>query len=185
VAQVVYEADWVVPVEGEPVREGGVAVEAGRIVAVGPAEGLDGERRRFDEAVIVPAFVNAHSHLEYAVYSGFGDTLSFAPWIALHIQRKARLLDGDAVAIARLGAAECLRSGIGTIADASFTGAAAPACDELGLRALVALEVFGADADAALARFEELRERIAGAFSERIRLGVSPHAPYSVTADVY
>ena len=89
VAPIVYEADWVVPVEGEPVREGGVAVADGRIVAVGPAAELEGERRRFDDAVIVPAFVNAHSHLEYAVYAGFGDTLSFAPWIALHIQRKA------------------------------------------------------------------------------------------------
>jgi cytosine/adenosine deaminase-related metal-dependent hydrolase len=185
VSAVVYEADWVVPVEGDPVRHGGVVVEGDRIVAVGPAAELDGERRRFDGAVIVPAFVNAHTHLEYAVYAGFGDTLSFAPWIALHIQRKARLLDGDAVAIARLGAAECLRSGIGTIADASFTGAAAPACDALGLRALVALEVFGSDPEAALVRFEDLRESISASLSERVRVGVSPHAPYSVSADVY
>ncbi|MGH3022334.1 MAG: amidohydrolase family protein, partial [Gaiellaceae bacterium] len=111
--------------------------------------------------------------------------LSFAPWIALHIQRKARLVDGDEVAIARLGAAECLRSGIGTLADASFTGAAAPACNELGLRALVALEVFGDDPEAALERFETLRGRIADSLSVRVRLGVSPHAPYSVSADVY
>ncbi|HXV56377.1 MAG TPA: amidohydrolase family protein [Gaiellaceae bacterium] len=182
---VVYEADWVVPVEGAPVPGGGVAVEDGRIVGVGPARTLEGERRRFEEAVIVPAFVNAHSHLEYAVYAGFGDTLSFAPWIALHVERKARLLDGDAVAVARLGAAECLRSGVATVADASFTGAAAPACAELGLRALVALEVFGADPDAALERFDSLREGVEGALSERVRLGVSPHAPYSVTAEVY
>lgn len=181
----VYEADWVVPVEGEPVRDGGVAVTDGRILAVGPASALEGERRRFPDAVIVPAFVNAHSHLEYAVYAGFGDTFSFAPWIAQHVQRKARLLDGDAVAIARLGAAECLRSGIATIADASFTGAAAPACAELGLRALVALEVFGADPDAAVERFESLREAVAGSLSDDVRLGVSPHAPYSVTAEVY
>jgi 5-methylthioadenosine/S-adenosylhomocysteine deaminase len=182
---VVYEADWVVPVEGEPVPAGGVAVEDGRIVAVGPARTLTGERRPFEGAAIVPAFVNAHSHLEYAVYAGFGDTFSFAPWIALHVERKARLLDGDAVAIARLGAAECLRSGVATIADASFTGAAAPACAELGLRALVALEVFGADPEAALARFRGLREGIEGSLSERVRVGVSPHAPYSVSAEVY
>ncbi len=69
--------------------------------------------------------------------------------------------------------------------DASFTGAAAPACAELGLPALVALEVFGDDADAALARFAALRDAIAGSLSERVRVGVSPHAPYSVTADVY
>jgi 5-methylthioadenosine/S-adenosylhomocysteine deaminase len=182
----VYEADWVVPVEGAPVRDGGVAVEAGRVVAVGPASELEGEPRRFQEAVIVPGFVNAHSHLEYAVYAGFGDGLAFPPWIDLHVTRKRRLLDGDAVAIARLGAAECLRSGIATLADASFTGAAAPACAELGLRALVYLEVFGDDPEAALERFEKLRADVGGALlSDRVRLGVSPHAPYTTSGDVY
>ena len=39
----------------------------------------------------------------------------------------------------------CLESGITTVADASFSGAAAPACDELGLRAIVCLEIFGSD----------------------------------------
>ena len=181
----VYEADWVVPVEGEPVPGGGVAVEEGRIVAVGPAEELEGERRSFPDAVIVPGLVNAHSHLEYAVYAGFGDGFSFPPWIALHVTRKRRLLDGDAVAIARLGAAECLRTGITTLADASFTGAAAPACAELGVRAIVHLEVFGDDPDAALERFDALRETVAGSLSDRVRLGISPHAPYSTSADVY
>jgi len=184
-AKTVYEADWVVPVEGEPVGGGGVAVEDGRVVAVGPAEELEGERQRFPDAVIVPGFVNAHAHLEYAVYAGFGDGFSFPPWIALHVTRKRRLTDGDAVAIARLGAAECLRTGITTLADASFTGAAAPACAELGLRAIVHLEVFGDDPGAALERFAALRETIAGDLSDRVRLGVSPHAPYSTSAEVY
>ena len=181
----VYAADWVVPVEGEPVREGGVAVEDGRIVAVGPAAELEGKRRSFPDAVIVPAFVNAHSHLEYAVYAGFGDGLSFPPWIDLHVTRKRRLLDGDAVAIALLGAAECLRSGIATVGDASFTGAAAPACAELGLQAIVYLEVFGDDPSKARERFDELRAAVAGSLSDRVRLGVSPHAPYTTSADVY
>ena len=182
---VVYEADWVVPVEGAPVPGGGVAVEDGRIVAVGPAAELAGERRRFEDAAIVPAFVNAHCHLEYAVYAGFGDGLSFPPWIDLHVTRKRRLLDGDAVAIARLGAAECLRSGIATIGDASFTGAAAPAGAERGLAGVGCLEVCGHDAAAALARSEELRVSVAAFASERLRLGVSPHAPYTTSGDVY
>jgi cytosine/adenosine deaminase-related metal-dependent hydrolase len=185
VSRTVYEADWVVPVEGEPVPDGGVAVEDGLVVAVGPAAGLEGERRRFPDAVIVPGFVNAHSHLEYAVYAGFGDGFSFPPWIALHMTRKRRLTDGDAVSIARLGAAECLRTGVTTLADASFTGAAAPACADLGLRAIVHLEVFGDDPDSAVERFTGLRETIAESLSDRVRLGVSPHAPYSTSTDVY
>ncbi len=182
---VVYEADWIVPVEGDPVRGGGVAVTDGRIEAVGPAAELEGERRRFPDAVLLPGFVNAHTHLEYAVYAGFGDGLAFPPWIDLHVTRKRRLLDGDAVAIARLGAAECLRSGVTTLADASFTGAAAPACADLGLHAVVHIEVFGDDPDAALARVERLHEAVGASVSERVRLGVSPHAPYTTSADVY
>ena len=138
----VFAADWVLPVEGDPIESGAVAVEDGRIVAVGAAKEL-GEGRRFEDAAIVPGFVNTHSHLEYAVYAGFGDGLPFGPWLALHIERKARIGWADSVAIARLGAAECLASGITTVGDASYSGAAAPACAELGLRALVYLEVFG------------------------------------------
>jgi cytosine/adenosine deaminase-related metal-dependent hydrolase len=184
-SRIVFAADWVIPVEGEPVRGGGVAVEDSRIVAVGPAAELAGERRTFEEAAIVPAFVNAHSHLEYAVYSGFGDGFAFPPWIDLHVTRKRRLLEGDAVAIARLGAAECLRSGIATIGDASFTGAAAAACADLGLGGIVYLEVFGDDPEAALDHFHELRESVTGFLSERLGLGVSPHAPYTTSAAVY
>ena len=180
----VLSADWVVPVEGPPIEHGAVAVgDDGRINAVGPASEL-GEGERFADAVIFPGFVNAHSHIEYAAYAGFGDGLPFPPWIGLHVQRKRKLDDAEMEAIARLGALECLRSGITTIGDASFSGAAATACAELGLRAIVYLEVFGEDASA-LDRFDELRTRVAGAFSERVRLGISPHAPYTCTLELY
>jgi cytosine/adenosine deaminase-related metal-dependent hydrolase len=182
---IVYSADWVLPLEGPPIRNGGVSVQDGRIAAVGPAEELEGELREFPDAAIVPGFVNAHTHLEYAVYAGFGDGLAFTPWLELHIERKRKLERGDAAAIARLGAAECLRSGITTLGDASFTGAAAHACAELGLRAIVYLEVFGGDVRAARQRFEELCADAAAAVSERVALGVSPHAPYTVSLSVY
>ena len=181
----IYSADWVLPVEGEPIRDGAVVIDGRRIAAVGPASDL-GWGRRFENAVVVPGFVNAHSHLEYAVYAGFGDGLAdFSEWITLHIDRKARIGWDDFVSVARAGAAECLRSGITTVADASYSGAAAFACNELGLRAVVYLEVFGAEPERALARFGETRERVEPALSECVRPGVSPHAPYSASLDVY
>lgn len=180
-----YSADWVIPVERDPIADGGVAIENGRIAAVGPAAELEGERHHFDGAVIIPGFVNAHSHLEYAVYGGFGDGLTFGPWIGLHIERKLRIDWQDYVSIARLGAAECLASGITTVADASFSGAAAPACAEMGLRGIVGLEVFGSDPSAATLHLKETYEEIEDSFSDRVRLASSPHAPYSTSPDVY
>lgn len=177
-------ADWVLPVEGPPIEQGAVAIEDGRIVAVGPSEEL-GEGVHYPGAAIIPGFVNAHSHLEYATFAGFGDGQPFLPWIQLHVERKRRLSWDNQLAIARLGAAECLASGITTVGDASFNGGSAQACAELGLRAIVYLEVFGLDPELALARFAELRERVAEAFSERVRVGISPHAPITVSAEVY
>ncbi len=171
----VISADWVLPVEGPPLERGAVAIEDGLIVAVGTIDEL-GAGEHHEGAVIVPGFVNAHSHLEYAVYAGFGDGLEFAPWLELHMARKRRLEPDDMVASARLGAAQCLASGITTTGDASFSGAGGIAMDELGLRGIVYLEAFG----------DELRVDVQSrTASDRVRTGLSPHAPYSATPSLY
>jgi cytosine/adenosine deaminase-related metal-dependent hydrolase len=182
----VLSADWVLPIDAPPIEGGAVAIEDGRIVEVGTEQELGPPTQSYGDAAIVPGFVNAHSHVEYAVYAGFGDGLAdFAEWIRLHTVRKRRIGWDEYVAIARLGVAESLRSGVTTIGDCSYSGATAAAADELGLRALVYLEVFGSDTEDALAQFETLHARAAGHASERVLLGVSPHAPYSISPAVY
>jgi cytosine/adenosine deaminase-related metal-dependent hydrolase len=171
-------AGWVVPVDGPPVENGFVAWEDGRIVEIGRGRG----DRHHDDAVILPGLVNAHSHLEYAVYAGFGDGRPFGDWLATHISRKRKLDAEGMLAIARLGAAESLAAGITTTADYSFSGDAAIAADELGLRAIVYLEVFGG-VEEAEGRFAGLRATVRE--TELVRLGVSPHAPYTCTLDTY
>jgi 5-methylthioadenosine/S-adenosylhomocysteine deaminase len=172
-------ADWVLPVDGPPIEGGLVRYENGAIVEVtrGRAEW------HHADAAIVPGFVNAHSHLEYAMYAGFGDGQAFGPWIATHVERKNRLERDDMVAIARLGVLESLRAGIATTADYSFSGAAATAANELGLRAIVYLEVFALEPSEAERQFEEKRALVQE--SELVRIGVSPHAPYSCSLDTY
>ncbi|MFL5952963.1 MAG: amidohydrolase family protein [Gaiellaceae bacterium] len=172
-------ADWVLPVDGPPIAGGLVRYENGAIVEVtrGRAE------RHFPDAAIVPGFVNAHSHLEYAVYAGFGDGQAFGPWIKTHVARKSRLDPDAMVAVARCGVLDSLRAGITTTADYSFAGAAATASSGLGLRAIVYLEVFAADPADAQRQFDEKRSRIEE--TELVRIGVSPHAPYTCSVDTY
>ena len=95
--------------------------------------------------MILPGLVNAHSHLEYAVYAGFGDGEVFGDWLGTHISRKRALALRRHGRHRRRGAADSLAAGITTTADYSFSGASATAAAELGLRAIVYLEVFGAD----------------------------------------
>ena len=172
-------ADWVLPVDGPPIEGGRVRFEDGLLVEVGPGRA----QRHFADAVIVPGFVNAHSHLEYSVYAGFGDGFPFGPWIETHMERKGRLGPEEMLAVARRGVLDSLASGITTTADYSFSGAAATAAADAGLRAIVYLEVFGGDPAAAQERFDGMHAAIAP--SPLVQIGVSPHAPYSVSLEVY
>jgi len=172
-------ADWVLPVDGPPVEGGLVRFEDNRIVGVttGRAE------RHYAGAAIVPGFVNAHSHLEYANYAGFGDGEAFGPWLMTHILRKGLLEREEMLAIARLGVADSLRSGITTSADYSFSGYAATAAHDLGLRAIVYLEVFAQEPEEAERQFREKRARVRD--THLVTIGVSPHAPYTCSLAVY
>jgi len=172
-------ADWVLPVDGPPIENGVVRFEGGRILEVGTGRA----ERHFPEAAIVPGFVNAHTHLEYASYAGFGDGMPFGPWITTHISRKRQLDAEGMLAVARLGALECLRSGVTTVADYSFSGAAARAAADAGLRAIVYLEVFAVPAEDAEAQWHAKRQLVEE--TPLVRIGISPHAPYTCSLETY
>jgi cytosine/adenosine deaminase-related metal-dependent hydrolase len=172
-------ADWVLPVDGPPIEGGVVRYEDGHIVDVGRGRA----QRHFADAAIVPGFVNAHTHLEYANYAGFGDGMPFGPWIRTHIARKRQLDADDMLAVARLGALESLRSGVTTVADYSFAGSSAQAAAEAGLRAIVYLEVFAVPAADAEQQWNEKRQLVEE--TPLVRIGISPHAPYTCSLDTY
>jgi 5-methylthioadenosine/S-adenosylhomocysteine deaminase len=172
-------AAWVLPVDGPPIADGFVSWEDGLVVEVG--HGRAG--RHYDHAILLPGIVNAHSHLEYSVYAGFADGATFGEWLATHIARKGLLEAGDVLAIARRGAAESLAAGITTTADYSFSGAAAAAANDLGLRAIVYLEVFGSDVAEAQQRFAALKSSTSA--TDLVQIGISPHAPYTCSLELY
>jgi cytosine/adenosine deaminase-related metal-dependent hydrolase len=189
----VLRADWVVPVTADPIADGAVAIEGGAIVAVGPAAAVERAHpgatvEAYGGCVIAPGFVNLHTHLEYAGFGGFGDGLAFGPWLDVHIERKGRQIEGDALALARLGALEAMRGGATTVVDASYAGASVRAAGEVGLRAVVALEVFGGSSDDPQAVADRLDERLARADADAgplVEIAISPHAPYTVAPAVF
>ena len=127
------------PVDGAPIAGGAVRVEGAEIAEVSADLEPD---QRFDGCAILPGLVNAHSHLEYAGMSGFGDGRPFDGWIADHIRRRDGLGRDDYLAQARAGVAESLACGVTTIADCCYAGTVADAAAEMGMRAIVYLEAF-------------------------------------------
>ncbi len=96
-------------------------------------------------SVVMPGFVNCHSHIEYTSFRGILDDAEFGDWIISLVDVKAALTPEEYVASARLGAIEAIASGITTIADTSYGGYALEAAAEAGLRGRLYLEVFGVD----------------------------------------
>jgi cytosine/adenosine deaminase-related metal-dependent hydrolase len=184
---IVYAARWVLPVTAAPIERGAVAVEGGRIAWVGPADDAPaGELRDLGDALLLPGLVNAHTHLELTAMRGFLERLEFQAWLyKLTMSRRAALDDHEmVVACARAGIVEGLRAGITTYADTSGTGAPIHAMVDMRVRGIMYHEVFGPDAaqrDASMAGLREAVERLRPVQSERVRLGISPHAPYSVS----
>jgi cytosine/adenosine deaminase-related metal-dependent hydrolase len=183
-----FAADWVVPVSSPPLAGGAVFVEGERIADVGPAGELAAKHRGANRVdlpgcVLAPGFVNLHSHIEYAAYAGLGDGLAFGPWIAAHTRRTAVLGAEGLDAMAKLGAAESIRSGVTTVVDAAYDGAAVRACTATGLRAIVAIEAFGgddADVAAVAGDLERRVDALAAEAGSHVELAVSPHAPFTV-----
>jgi len=176
---VILGADWVLPVDAPPIRDGAVRIEDGVIAEVSDALEPD---QRFEGAAILPGLVNAHTHLEYLAMSAMGDGLPFTPWIEQLISRKRDLERDDYLAQSHAGVHASLAGGVTTIADCSYADTVAEAAIAQGLRAIVYLEAFSDQGDPTALMAERL-----DALPEHplITPGISPHAPYTVTVEHY
>ncbi len=188
-----YAARWVLPMDARPIENGEVVVEDGLIAAVRPR--LDASPRiggrgvtDFGEAVLLPGLVNAHTHLEYTALRGFLEDVPFFPWVRALNASKAALDADDWLWSARLGALESLAAGTTTIGDNTDAGVTMAVADEAGLRAVIYQEVFGIDPRQPVPEIMAgLQAKIAAhrrLASDRVRVGVSPHALYTVRPEL-
>lgn len=186
-------ARWVLPIEGPPIERGALLLGAdGRIVSVGP-DGLVPSPGHippedFGESVIIPGLINTHTHLELTGLGGRPPERDFAAWIARLRGAKAARTPAEFQAAARRGVAECWSAGVTTIADTGDTGAVLEALAEAGGSGIAYHEVFGPhpeQRDESLRQVQEAVDRLGRSAVGRARLGVSPHAPYTVSAPLY
>ncbi|ABS28386.1 amidohydrolase [Anaeromyxobacter sp. Fw109-5] len=194
----VYSAPWVLtgrgtapssarpePVEGRAtaIPDGAVALDGDRVVAVGPRAELEarfGRGQRLD-AVILPALVNAHVHLELSHMAGrVAGGEGLPSWIQLFLSARAHASREQQVQAMIMSAEDMVRFGVAAVGDVSNTLGSVQPLAQVGIGGTVYHEVFGvtpARIEAALAGARAARASCPPAAGLRVVL--SPHAVYS------
>lgn len=189
------EPRWLIPIEpaGVTLENHALAVSRGRIVAVLP---LAEARQRFqpretvtlDSHVLLPGFVNLHTHAAMTLMRGYADDLPLMNWLNERVwPAEARYVSAGFVRDGTLlAAAEMLRGGITCCNDMYFfPEAAAQAYRRLGMRAalgLIAIEfpsAYAADADDYLSKGLAMRDALRG--EPLLSFCMAPHAPYTAS----
>src|SRR6476659_3180961 len=189
----IYSARWVLPIASPPIDNGAVLVDDSVIVAVGARSDLQTAfphepHEDFGNAAILPGLINAHSHLELTVMRGFleREEHDFFSWLRKLTIARMAMDANDLIASAACGAVEAARAGITCVGDSSSVATRTmKALSDVGLRGIVYQESFGPDPNVAEEAVAGLRRELAAMRAmetSTVRAGVSPHAPYTVSA---
>lgn len=187
-------ARWIIPVEpaGITLENHSLAVHDGRIAGLMPRTEaeltfLPAETVELGNHVLLPGFVNLHTHAAMTLLRGLADDLPLDQWLndriwpaeGKHVSPEF-VHDGTLLA-----AAEMLRGGITCCNDMYFfPGDAARAFQAAGMRAMLGITVidfptrYASDADDYLAKGLSIRDEWRD--SPLLTFSLAPHAPYTV-----
>jgi cytosine/adenosine deaminase-related metal-dependent hydrolase len=176
-------ARFVFTADGPARRDAVVTITDGRIEAIG-------KRRANDPAIdlgnvaILPGFVNAHTHLEFSDLKSplAPRAKTFADWLRKVIAYRRGRTDAQRRAAIIKGLAECRRFGttcVGEIATSAPIEAPWHAMNG-SCEATIFLESIGLRAKRADESYAASAEHVGHGASGDIRVGLSPHAPYTV-----
>ena len=191
-------AEYVLPIAAPPIENGALAIDKDKIAAVGDRQSIEKQFpaapvEYFDESAIIPGLINAHSHLEITAMRGFLDDVEadFYAWLMKLTKTRGEILtEADIETAAMSGAIEGARAGVTCFGDIGRIGRAGlNALKANGLRGIVFQETdFAPDdktADADFARLEEKFRALRKDETALVKIGLSPHAPYTVSRRLF
>jgi len=179
-------------------RDAYLGIENGKIVYIGKEK--PGEYEELIELpgrVILPGFINAHTHVPMVILRGLKDDVDLTTWLTKYIFPAEDLLEAEDIYYGALhGIAEMIESGVTLFNDMYFyEEEIAKAVDETGVRAVLSrgiLDLVSEDRNAeseiqkSLNFYEYLMQmwRKKPELRERIFFAWGPHAPYTCSEEL-
>ena len=187
----ILHARIVIPLDSEAIIDGAVAIDGPLIVGCGPYREILSRFGSADEidltdCLLLPGLVNAHTHLELSYLKGeVPYRNNFIQWVDSLRQLRSPFSNGTFERIINNACRESVQGGVTTVGDISYEHRAWHYLSYQPLRKTCFAEVFGMTGDLNTPD-EYLRRCIAQTHTdELLRLGLSPHAPYSAGSGVY
>jgi cytosine/adenosine deaminase-related metal-dependent hydrolase len=184
-----YTAEWVLPMTGEPMHRASISIENGRIAAV--SESAAAGAADLGRVAVMPALVNAHTHLELSYLRGrVPRTKQFLDWIRTIMAARRQYPDAAdprIVDAARAAIAEAHASGTGLLGDISNTLVTAPLLRDASMPAQIFYELLRfnvSDAESMTSEARGKADAVAKAGGD-VRVSLAPHAPYSVSPALF
>jgi cytosine/adenosine deaminase-related metal-dependent hydrolase len=182
------QARYLFPVDGKKpwLEKGCLTIQEDRIVAVEPP-GTRQADLDLGNVALLPGFVNAHTHLDLSGMRGLcPPSADFTGWLrgvtGYRQQRTLEQVQEDM----RAGLAECQRYGTTLVGDIASQGLSWPQLAEAPLWAVVFLELLGLSQERAKQAYQQARTWLeTRKATTTCRPGLSPHAPYSVRAELF
>jgi cytosine/adenosine deaminase-related metal-dependent hydrolase len=179
-------ARWIFPADQPPLERGTITICDEGIAAVEPA-GHRAADVDYGNAALLPGLVNAHTHLDLSGLRGRcppGE--DFTAWLRAVIRHRRGMTPDQVRHDTETGLAECLRFGTTLLGDISGQGQSWTTLASAPLRAIVFHELLGLTAERARQGWDDMQEWLPWrAETDECRVGLSPHAPYSVRRSLF
>jgi cytosine/adenosine deaminase-related metal-dependent hydrolase len=179
-------ARWVIPVDSVPLENARITLIGDRIGSIERGSGASTDLN-FGNAAIIPGLVNAHTHLDLTGLRGQAPPgADFTGWLRKVIAFRRSRAPVQVREDIRTGIAEALRYGTTLLGDISSDGTSRDLLADAPLRSIVYHEFLGLPVERARLACERLEQWARTADSTaNCRIGVSPHAPYSVRVALF
>jgi len=191
----ILDAGWIIPVEplNTVYKDSSIIIDKGLILEILPTKDAlskytPNQHLRYPQHVLMPGFVNAHTHASMGLFRGLADDMPLMQWLNDYIwpaeskhMNEEFVRDGSQLAIA-----EMIRGGTTCFNDMYFfPEVTAKIAQDAGIRAVVGLivldfpSVWAANADEYINKGLEINDRYRD--DALISTAFAPHAPYTVS----